>query len=217
MKKSHIFIVLGVMLLLFPPTSWASDQLNVSEETPAILASLNQADVAPLDDTALREIRGQDPRFTIVRLFPLNYWDKFPGYPVQETNNLLGWQYGTFGGIGNSGDTLPIDGMDYLFYLHDNGLSNAELAAALRTLPKESYPVWGRAYQPGENDLNTNFTAPFYTYSGYDDHYNWIVGVQRVSVLSYGGRFLWGCKPMPFTEYMWRQAFIAMSVLSLLP
>ena len=60
MKKQIFFIVLGVMLLLIPGALWAGNQPGVSQDTPAILVSLGQANAIPLDDAAAAAVRGQE-------------------------------------------------------------------------------------------------------------------------------------------------------------
>jgi hypothetical protein len=219
MKKLHIFIVLGVMLLLIPATTWAADQLVASQDTPAILASLDQKTVTPLDDAAIAEIRGES-LYVMVKLFPLNFLDRLPE-GVGETWNPLLWRYGNWGGAGwpiiddpnNPPNPPPVDGMDALFKAHDASGDNGELLLGLESLPEKctyQYRWWGPVYQPGIRDNSG-------TYDSDDGHFDYIVQVSRISVLSGGGRFLWGWKPMPLTEYARRQAATAMGILSLLP
>lgn len=210
MKKSRFFIVLGVMLLLFTATSWASDRLGSSQDTPAILASLDQKNVTPLDDAAISEIRGQ-AEYVMAKIFPLNFLDY--SHDVSFTWNPLDWRYGNWGGIGNVG-TDPVDAMDALFEQHDDeSLSNSELAIELQSLPKtwnKNYRWWGLIYQPTSYDVGSDPPS-----SGPDDpHFGYIVKVHRISMLSAGGRFFWGYRDMPLTEYARRQAVIAMTVLS---
>ena len=117
---------------------------------------------------------------------------------------------------GQPGD-LPVASMHQLFRSHDlgtagGGISDAQLFAGLSLLPLTTpipYPVWGLIYHPINYDLDD---------SGPDDtHFSYIVKVSRLSVLSGGGRFLWGWRDMPLTEYARRQAVIGAAVLSILP
>ncbi len=77
MKKQIFFIAFGVMLLLIPGALWAFNQPGVSQDTPAILASLGQANAIPLDDMTAAAVRGQ-AQYVLVKTL-LNLFDTGAG------------------------------------------------------------------------------------------------------------------------------------------
>ena len=214
MKKSHVFIVLGVLLLLFPPTSGASDQLNVSEETPAILASLNQSDVTPLDDSAIAEIRGQS-QYVMGKILGLNTWDFSLNWQVKWVvgiqNIAMGWRYGNWGGPFYTDNGPPVDRLDDLFRQHDEGaLDNTLLSIKLGSLPNTFSSSWG-GFIYDKNSYNEPWGPdPF--------HWFYSVYVSKISVINnpyLSFRCFW--QNMPLTEYARRQAFIAVPYFPAVP
>jgi hypothetical protein len=153
MKKQIFFSLLGVMLLLIPGALWAGNQPGVSQDTPAILVSLGQANAIPLDDSAAAAVRGQ-AQYVLVKVFGLNMFD-YGDSTVKWTWNPLGYRYGNWGGPNFSGPGDPVDPMDTCFMLHDQGKAgitaglgnnDAGLVALLTSLPKTTVPYWGGVY-----------------------------------------------------------------------
>lgn len=193
MKKSIIYMLLGLVLLLFSTTAQASDQAAVAEDTPAILAALGRTDVTHLDDTAIAGVRGAAAEYVLVRLLGLNTFDFGPG--VQWTLNPLGYRYGFYGGPGwsNPGES-PVDTMDALFAGHDQGtISDIELVQDLDALRTTNNRYWGTIY----------FSAP----DGAPEK----VYVSGASLI--GGKLFFGWKPMPYSEYSRREAVYGMNAL----
>jgi hypothetical protein len=198
MKKQIIFLVLGVMLLLIPGALWAVNQAGVSQDTPAILVSLGQANAIPLDDAAAAAVRGQapPPLYVLVRIIGLNTYDDGPG--VTWTSDPYQYRYGYYGGAnyGTPGNT-PVDRMDELFLAHDNNqISNAKLLLLLALLPKTYDHNWGNIY------ISHPDFAPD------------IVNVNGFSLI--GGRIFRNPVPMPFSEYSRREAMYGMGILTLI-
>ena len=103
MKKQIFFIALGVMLLLIPGALWAGNQPIVSQDTPAILVSLGQANAIPLDDMTAAAVRGQ-AQYVLVKVL-LNMFDTGAG--VTWSWNPLAYRYGNWGGPGYSNGGEP--------------------------------------------------------------------------------------------------------------
>jgi hypothetical protein len=185
--------------------AWAADQPAATEGTPAILASLDSGTITILDDQAALAIRGQDYQYVLVRTV-LNLFDFAPW--LSWTLNPLGYRYGAWGGPGwtnggGTGSNTPADAMDALFMQHDATLDDQWLIDELNTLPNEKVRFWGWIYIP------TTIAGG----SGLPVDKN--VWVSALSVL--GGRFFFGWRPMPFTEYSRRQALMGMQLYGLLP
>jgi hypothetical protein len=212
MKKSRFFIVLGVMLLLFTATAWAS------QDTPAILASLDQKTVTQLDDSAISEIRGESS-YVMVKLFPLNFLDF--SNDCGWTWNPYKWRYGNYGGKDWSGapDSFTVDMMDVAFQTHDAeteaASTPAEVQAAdlkllttLELLPNTP-SSWGTIYD----------RRSYGEWGPEPCHWFYNVYVSRISVLAYGGTFRFFClwKSMPLTEYARRQAVFVGNLLGGFP
>ncbi len=214
MKRKIIFIVLGVMLLLIPGALWAVNQPGVSQDTPAILVSLGQANAIPLDDAAAAAVRGQaGTDYELVKVIGLNMLDFGSGQygkDVKWTWNPLGYRYGYWGGPGWSGSgTEYADAMDNFFRTHDlvyadptkstadkfaadNGLLNALQSL----LPTTKVPYWGYIYISSPTGLPDSSS---------------VVNVSGLSLI--GGKFFFGWKPMPYTEYSRREAVTGMQLL----
>jgi hypothetical protein len=225
MKKRIFFSVLGVMLLLIPGALGAFNQPGVSQDTPAILASLGQANAIPLDDLAAAAVRGQ-AQYVLVRVIGLNTFDGGSG--VQWTLNPLGYRYGNWGGPGwSDGQNNPqvvdpsgvvVDGnfgMDACFRTHDlvyysnptaqqkSDADNA-LLVALNSLPKtafQSYKSSTYHYNWGDIYVTTPIDAPP------------SVSVFGLSLI--GQRIFLGWNPMPYSEYSRREAVYGMQLMIL--
>jgi hypothetical protein len=190
------------LAFLLAAAAWADDRPAISEGTPAILASLDTGNIVILDDQASLAIRGQAYQYVLVRTV-LNLFDFGPG--LNWTLNPFGYRYGAWGGPGWTGDNFEIfaDAMDAHFRDHDLGnLSDQELINALKILPNEYWRFWGPVYIP-EEILDPGLPI------------NKKVWVSSLSIL--GGRFFFGWRPMPFTEYSRRQALAGMQLWGLLP
>jgi hypothetical protein len=203
MKKKIFFSVLGVMLLLIPGALWAGNQSNVSQETPAILVSLGQANAIPLDDGAAAAVRGQ-AQYVLVKVFGLNMFD-YGDSTVKWTWNPLGYRYGDWGGPGFSG-TYPnyTDTMDSYFMAHDRGSANTGvlsglsndaallvLLKSLATIP--SGTIWGNIYVSTASGLPSD------------------VNVFGFSLI--GGKIFPRPVSMPYEEYSRREAVYGMQLL----
>lgn len=209
---TSLLVVLGfsACACLVATDASAADR-PVSADTPAILASLNARDVTVLDDGAAQAVRGQgsEYRYVLVRILGLNSLDFAPG--IDWTWNPFGYRYGAWGGPGwtNGGKPLtdlvaPADAMDTLFKGHDLGtLTDQQLVFLLSFLPNVTNSFWGQIYVPSV--INPASDLPVGTNV-------WVSGVSLV-----GGKFFFGWRPMPFTEYSRRQALTGMQLLVLLP
>ena len=216
MKRHPYFIIAGLALLLFSGAAWAS------EETPAILASLDNAGLTVLDNAVIADIRGQaDPQYVMVKILGVNLWDF--SRDIDWTLNPFGYRYGYWGGLGwtNGGETTgtaPVaDEMDGLFMAHDGGVISDEILLSLLKgndpggaypdpLPFGSGGIWGEIYQPDTG-----------AYAADPDHFSYKVYVSRVSWMSAGGRFFFGWRAMPLTEYARREAVLGMGIVTALP
>jgi hypothetical protein len=206
-KQQPLWALCLAMLFLVAGAAWAAEPPVSSEDTPAILASLDANHVTVLDDRAAAEVRGQDflpYRYVLVKILGINALDGGAG--IQWTWNPLGYRYGAFGGPGwsNTG-AIPADAMDALFRTHD-GLYSAtdpdKLAAdfwlreELRRLATANGGYWGLIYAPAT--LPTGLTTP-------------IVQVSGISFI--GNRIFFGWRPMPYTEYARREAVAALGIM----
>jgi hypothetical protein len=168
---------------------------------------LDSGKITILDDQAALAIRGQDYEYVLVRTV-LNLFDFAPW--LSWTLNPFGYRYGAWGGPGwtnggGEGPNTPADAMDALFRLHDEGgLDDTGLIAALAILPNKPGGFWGPLIY-----------VPDAVTSGSGLPVNKKVWVSALSVL--GGRFFFGWRPMPFTEYSRRQALMGMQLYGLLP
>jgi hypothetical protein len=195
MKKKIFFSFLGVMLLLIPGALWAGNQPGVSQDTPAILASLGQANAIPLDDAAAAAVRGQ-ALYVLVKVFGLNMFDGGAG--VQWTWNPLGYRYGNWGGPNWTAQGDPVDPMDTFFQKHDGGTLNDQgLVGALASLATTPNTTWGLIYDP----------------SPWPEGAPSNVSVFGISLI--GGKVFRGWKDMPYTEYSRREAMFGMQLLNL--
>lgn len=189
----------------------AADKPAAPAATPAILASLDTRDVTVLDDGAAMAVRGQggEYQYVLVKILGLNSLDFAAG--IQWTWNPFGYRYGAWGGPGwtNGGQPLPnlvdaADAMDTLFKGHDMGaLTDQQLVGLLSLLPNVSNSFWGQIYVPAV--INPASGLPVGTNV-------WVSGASLV-----GGKFFFGWRPMPFTEYSRRQALTGMQLLVFLP
>jgi len=206
------------LLLLVAGTAWAADRPASSDDTPAILASLDSGNVTILNDHAAAAIRGQgSPLYVLVKILGINALD-FGG--TQWTWNPLGYRYGYWGGPGwsNGGDSLdsldasyvsslPVadgnGGMDALFRAHDVAYASGanKLAAdslllnGLQGLPETTGTFWGKIYTASPIGLQPNSDV-------------------QVSVLSFfNNRLFFGWHAMPYTEYSRREAVAGMQAL----
>jgi hypothetical protein len=195
------------LVFLVSGSVWAADVQISPDETPAILASLNQESVTVLDDHAAMEIRGQEYKYVLVKTV-LNAFDG--GRGVRWTWNPLGFRYGAWGGPGwsrGNGETDVADAMDNLFMAHDlayeSSSDNAARLAAdqglllgLDTLATVYNGYWGMIYDPAvaPQGLSTSTV--------------------RVSGISFiGNRFFFGWRPMPYTEYARREAMTGVGII----
>lgn len=201
MKKQIFFIVLGVMLLLIPGVLWAGNQFGVSQDTPAILVSLGQANAIPLDDVATAVVRGQ-AQYVLVKVFGLNMFDFGAG--VQWTWNPLGYRYGNWGGPNFTNQGPAVDPMDGLFEQHDKGtagnpalgISNdAGLLGGLGLLATSHNDIWGNIYYSTPSGAPSN------------------VNVFGFSLI--GGKIFTRPVAMPYSEYSRREAVYGMQLLIL--
>jgi hypothetical protein len=195
-----------VLAFLLAAGAWAADRPATSEGTPAILDSLDTGQITILDDQAALAVRGQAYEYVLVRTF-LNPFDFGPG--LNWTLNPFEYRYGAWGGPGwtnggGIGSNTPADAMDALFKDHDNSiLSNQQLIDGLKALATTPGGYWGEIYIPAS--IAPGSGVPL-------DKYVWVSGL---SVL--GGRFFFGWRPMPFTEYSRREALTGMQLLGILP
>lgn len=219
MKTRKLLLIWATLFLFISGTAWAENQANVAEGTPAILASLDTTGFVTLDDTAIKEIRGE-ALYVMGKISLLNGLDFSPnpqvGWAIGIANIAKKWKYGNWGGPGWSGtDGNPVDLMDYYFRQHDEGLPDADLIAALAGLPDTASgrnSFWGMIYWPTAYDVVPGSIGPD------DGHFNYRVFVSRISVLSAGAKrffFLW--RPMPLTEYARRQALFVGNLLGGFP
>jgi len=198
--------LLTALTFLLAAGAWAADRPATEKPMPAILASLDTGKITILDDQDSLAIRGQAYQYVLVRTL-LNPFDFGPG--LNWTGNLYGYRYGAWGGPGwtdggGIGSNTPADAMDEFFRLHDQGiLSDQGLIAALMSLPNVPGGFWGLIYVPGTITPGSNLPI---------DKKIWVSGL---SIL--GGRFFFGWRPMPFTEYSRRQALTGMQLWNLLP
>jgi hypothetical protein len=208
MKKQIFLFVLGVMLLLIPGALWAVNQPAISQDIPAILVSLGQANAIPLDDGAAAAVRGQaGTDYVLVKVIGLNMFDYGSG--VKWTLNPLGYRYGYWGGPGWSGSdvTLYADGkygMDYFFMRHDRGqITDRELRDNLAALPytKGTYSAdWGGMIYDVSPAADP--TPPPSS-----------VNVYGFSLI--GGKIFTRPVAMPYSEYSRREAVYGMQLLIL--
>jgi hypothetical protein len=206
-----LLVALGFSAFAFlAGTDASAADRPAAADTPAILASLNARDVTVLDDAAAGAVRGQgsDYRYVLVRILGLNTLDFAPG--IDWTWNPFGYRYGAWGGPGwtNGGNLAglvePADAMDTLFKGHDLGtLTDQQLVFFLSLLPNVNNSFWGQIYVP--NVINPAADLPVGTNV-------WVSGASFI-----GGKFFFGWRPMPFTEYSRRQALTGMQLLVLLP
>ena len=197
--------------LLLGTDASAADRPAAAPDTPAILASLDTRDVKVLDDSAANAVRGQgsEYRYVLVRILGLNTFDFASG--IEWSWNPFAYRYGAWGGPGwtNGGKPLtdlvaPADAMDTLFKGHDLGaLTDEHLVFSLSRLPNVSNSFWGQIYVP--TVINPASDLPVGTSV-------WVSGASFI-----GGKFFFGWRPMPFTEYSRRQALTGMQLLVLLP
>jgi hypothetical protein len=210
MKRHQAFWALcGTMLFLVAGTAWAADRPALSDNAPAILASLGPDGVVILDDQEAMAIRGQGGTYAyvLVKILGLNAMDFGPG--VQWTWNPLGYRYGAFGGAGwsNTGSD-PADAMDVLFRTHDAAYespdfnlrlaADAALLAGLKALPNGGSIYWGLIY------TGQDIIADFWP-AGKNV---WVSGVSF-----FGNKLFFGWRQMPYTEYARREALAAMGVM----
>ena len=200
--KTRNFLLMSVfIMLLISGTAWAENRIGLSDDSPAILASLDKTGVAYLDESSTAAIRGQAdpviyPKYVLVKVLGLNTLDW--GRGVKWTLNPLGYRYGYFGGYNwsNPGE-IPVDGvngMDALFEQHDNAsINDSELLAGLLSLPNDPGTYWGNIY----------FSEPTGAPSS--------VKVFGVSLI--GQKFFFGWKSMPYTEYSRREAVYGIKAL----
>ncbi|MEW6186881.1 MAG: hypothetical protein AB1585_14195 [Thermodesulfobacteriota bacterium] len=199
MKKRIFFSFLGVMLLLIPGALWADNQQDFSKNSPAILASLGPAHFTPLDDAAIKAIRGQAD-FVLVKVLGLNTFDYGN---VKWTWNPLGYRYGNYGGYNWSGGT-PVDDMDICFRTHDFAydassdpgvryIADLTLRNNLASLTTSYDNFWGWIYlsNVGQNDIH-------------------VFGLSLV-----GGKVFRGWEKMPYSEYSRREAWLGVSFMIL--
>lgn len=210
---ASVFVALGFSAFAFltGADAWAADRPAAAAETPAILASLDMRDVKVLDDDAAKAVRGQagEYLYVLVRILGLNTFDFAPG--IEWTLNPFAYRYGAFGGAfwTNGGQPLtnpvaPADAMDTLFKGHDEGtLTDLQLVGALSVLPNVNNSFWGQIYVPAV--INPASGLPVGTNV-------WVAGGSFI-----GGKFYFGWRPMPFTEYSRRQALTGMQLLVFLP
>ncbi len=197
--------LMTVLAFLLASGAWAADQPATSGGTPAILASLDAGKITILDDQASLAIRGQAYQYVLVRTV-LNLFDIGPG--LNWTLNPYGYRYGAWGGPGwtaggGDGVNAPADAMDALFKQHDEGMPDQWLIVELNKLPNELVRFWGLIYIPAS--ITPGSGLPLYKK----------VWVSSLSIL--GGKFFFGWRPMPFTEYSRRQALMGMQLYGLLP
>jgi hypothetical protein len=212
MKKSKFFSVAGlIILLLVSSPALAQNQCttksSVSDDTPAILASLDSAYAANLNDSDIAAVRGQgDAKYVLVKLWGINMYDG--GVGVQWTSSPQGYRYGYWGGeewgngqenpsyinpLGAYADTMDLYFKTHdLVYLYNSGSaerSSADrvLLAGLASLANTVSKDWGSIYV----STPTGLTTPN-------------VNVYGISLI--GGKFFSGWKPMPYSEYSRRQA-----------
>lgn len=210
---ASLLVALGFSAFAFlaGTEAWAADQPAATADTPAILASLDMREVKVLDDGAAMAVRGHgsEYRYVLVKILGLNTFDFASG--IEWTWNPFGYRYGAWGGPGwtNGGKLLPdlvapADAMDTLFKGHDEGsLSDAQLGFFLSQLPNLSNSFWGQIYVP--TVINPASGLPVGTNV-------WVSGASLM-----GGKFFFGWRPMPFTEYSRRQALTGMQLLVFLP
>ena len=189
----------------------AADKPAAPTGTPAILAALDTRDVTVLDDGAAIAVRGQgsEYRYVLVRILGLNTFDFAPG--IEWTLNPFFYRYGAFGGAfwTNGGQPLanpvaPADAMDTFFKGHDEGtFTDQQLVGLLSLLPNVNNGFWGQIYVPAV--INPASGLPVGTNV-------WVSGASLI-----GGKFYFGWRPMPFTEYSRRQALTGMQLLVFLP
>jgi hypothetical protein len=221
MKKREFFSVMGLLvLLLISGPAWAetqcglsATQCDLSEDTPAILAYLDKAGTAGLDDSAISVVRGQgNTKYVLVKMQGVNGYDGGTG--VQWTSDPQGYRYGYWGGAGwSNGQENPTttaalalgayaDTMDLYFKTHDlvyfYKSGNAErqtadkaLLIGLSLLPKTTSSYWGTIYV----STPTGLTTPN-------------VSVYGVSLI--GGKYFSGWRPMSYSEYARREAMAAL-------
>ncbi|MBN1380907.1 MAG: hypothetical protein JXA41_04460 [Deltaproteobacteria bacterium] len=208
MAKRKLLILAGLMMLFISGPVWATDQPGVLHDSPAILATLDKTGVSILNDVEAAVIRGQgDPQYVLVKIWGINMFDG--GRGVVWTWNPLGYRYGYWGGPGwtdGYGDgTTYADTMDGCFMAHDKAyntasgnpellLADAELFNGLKSLPKTSYPYWGSIYVANP----TGLTSPDVSVAGF-------------SLI--GGKFFFGWRKMPYTEYSRREAMAAVGAM----
>jgi hypothetical protein len=216
---ASLLVALGFSAFAFLPDNAraadkpAADKPAAVAQTPAILASLDARDVKVLDDGAAKAVRGQagEYLYVLVRILGLNTFDFAPG--IEWTLNPFAYRYGAWGGPSwtNGGQPLsnpiaPADPMDALFRLHDQGtLNDLQLVGALSLLPNAGNSFWGQIYVPASAVINPVSGLPVGTNV-------WVAGGSFI-----GGKFYFGWRPMPFTEYSRRQALTGMQLLTLLP
>ncbi len=192
--KARSFLLLSIIITLFlSGTAWAENQAGLSEDSPAILASLDKTGIAYLDESAASAIRGQaDPKYVLVKVLGLNTLDY--GIGVRWTLNPLGYRYGYYGGYNwsNSGYE-PVDRMDILFQAHDTTGNDVALLLGLEALPDYGDNYWGKIYK--ESPLGAPSSV-------------------RVSGVSFiGQKFYFGWRSMPYTEYSRREAVYGIKAL----
>lgn len=210
---SSLLVALGfsTFVLLTGTDARAADKGGAATETPAILASLDARDVKVLDDGAAKAVRGQagEYRYVLVRILGLNTFDFAAS--IEWSLNPFDYRYGAWGGPGwtNGGQPLsnliaPADAMDALFKGHDLGaLNDQQLVGLLSILPNVNNSFWGQIYVP--QLVNPASGLPVGTNV-------WVAGGSLI-----GGKFFFGWRPMPFTEYSRRQALTGMQLLVFLP
>lgn len=196
--KANKFILISCILFLFVSgTAWAGNQVDLSKNSPALLASLDKAGVVLLDDTAAAAIRGQadSPMFVLVKVLGLNTLDYGSG--VKWTLNPLGYRYGLFGGYGwtHSENTPYVDSMDELFKKHDFALLNdSQLLSALSGLTNDFSRIWGDMFVSNASEVPSSQVKVF--------------GVSLI-----GQKFFFGWRSMPYSEYSRREAVWGMKAL----
>ena len=202
----------------------ALDRPDTSGGAQAILASLDQTHVTALNDEVdAGRVRGGDgvnfsTAYVLVKILGINTWDYGSG--VDWTWNPLGYRYGYWGGPGwtnggarysDAGTAPTADTMDAFFMAHDNVYNNdagnpAALLAAdltlfedLSALPTSNGGYWGHVYaaRPGL-DIQSNRPIP-------------VVRVSGISLI--GGRFFFGWRDMPYSEYSRREALAGIGAL----
>lgn len=210
---ASLFVAVGfsAFTFLIATDARAADKPAAAAETPAILASLDARDVKVLDDSAAKAVRGQagEYRYVLVKILGLNTFDFAPS--IEWSLNPFAYRYGAWGGPGwtNGGQPLsnlidPADAMDALFMLHDLGvLNDLQLVGSLSALPNVNNSFWGQIYVPAV--INPVSGLPVGTNV-------WVAGGSLI-----GGKFYFGWRPMPFTEYSRRQAVTGMQLLVFLP